>query len=163
MGLAGWQRRVDGLSSNSSEYLFAGRPGESERGTSRKEIGKGLTTFYQQPLNIKRHVSKKYSFGFREVESRPRDEQMRIVQKLFEEEVNPAVASHGGFFTLRDIQDNTVYVELGGGCQGCGMANVTLKQGVEQRLREVLPEMVALIDQTDHASGSNPYFQEGKK
>ena len=108
-------------------------------------------------------MSTKYNFGFKKVDSRPREEQMRIVQDFFENEVNPAIASHGGFFTLLDIQDNKVYVELGGGCQGCGMATQTLRQGVEGRLREVLPEMAALIDQTDHAAGNNPYYQPSKK
>lgn len=107
--------------------------------------------------------TKKFSFGFKEVNSRPREEQMKIVNELFNEEVNPAIAAHGGFFKLLDIQDNNVYVELGGGCQGCSMANVTLRQGVEERLRQVLPEMASLIDSTDHASGTNPYYQESKK
>lgn len=107
--------------------------------------------------------TKNFSFGFKQVESRPREEQMQLVQELFEKEVNPAIASHGGYFNLLDIQDNKVYVELGGGCQGCSMANVTLRQGVEVRLKEVLPEMVALIDQTDHAAGTNPYYQQSKK
>jgi len=102
---------------------------------------------------------KKFKFGFRQVEGRPREEQMEIVRELFEKEINPSVAAHGGHFTLIDIQDNRIFVELGGGCQGCGMAKVTLKQGVETRLREVLPEMEALIDTTDHASGNNPYYK----
>ncbi len=106
---------------------------------------------------------KRYKFGFKQVTAHPREEQMRLVQELFDKEVNPAVASHGGYFNLLDVQNNTVYVELGGGCQGCGMANVTLRQGVEARLREVLPEMVALVDQTDHAAGTNPYYQASKK
>ena len=101
----------------------------------------------------------KFSFGFKVVEGRPREEQMKIVQELFEKEVNPSIQSHGGAFTLVDIRDNNVYVQLGGGCQGCGMATVTLKQGVEGRLREVLPEMDQLIDTTDHESGDNPYYQ----
>ncbi|MBI3992839.1 MAG: NifU family protein [Candidatus Lambdaproteobacteria bacterium] len=107
---------------------------------------------------------KKYDFGFKQVDksTRPREEQMKIVQNLLDEEVNPAVASHGGYFELLDVKDDTVYVALGGGCQGCGMVDVTLRQGVEQRMREVLPEMVALVDTTDHASGSNPYYQPSK-
>lgn len=105
---------------------------------------------------------KKFNFGFKQVESRPREEQMQIVRDLLDSEINPAVASHGGFFTLIDVKDNNVYVKLGGGCQGCGMADVTLRQGVEQRMKEVLPEMVALIDTTDHASGNNPYYSPGK-
>lgn len=107
-------------------------------------------------------AAKKYAFGFRQVSSRPKEEQIQIVQELLETEINPAVASHGGHFTLIDVKDDNVYVELGGGCQGCGMADVTLRQGVEQRMKEVLPEMVALIDTTDHASGNNPYYTPGK-
>ena len=107
-------------------------------------------------------AKKKFSFGFKMVQGRPREEQMRIVRELFEKEVNPSIASHGGEFTLVDIKDNNVYVQLGGGCQGCGMATVTLKQGVEGRLREVLPEMDQLIDTTDHASGDKPFYQQGQ-
>ncbi len=106
--------------------------------------------------------AKKFTFGFKQVEQRSRDDQMRIIQELLDTEVNPAVASHGGFFRLIDIKDNNVYVELGGGCQGCGMADVTLKQGVELRMREAMPEMKELIDTTDHASGNNPYYRPGK-
>ena len=72
------------------------------------------------------------------------------------------VAAHGGVFTLVDIKENDVHVELGGGCQGCGMVDVTLRQGVETRMREVFPDLGALIDNTEHASGDNPYFQPGK-
>ena len=106
--------------------------------------------------------AKKFSFGFKQVQSRPKEEQMQIVQDLLEKEINPAVAAHGGHFTLIDVKDDNVYVQLGGGCQGCGMADVTLRQGVEQRMKEVLPEMIALIDTTDHASGNNPYYSPGK-
>ncbi|MCH7478659.1 MAG: NifU family protein [SAR324 cluster bacterium] len=106
--------------------------------------------------------AKRHKFGFKQVETRSREEQMEIVKTLLDQEINPAVAAHGGFFTLLDVKDNNVYVQLGGGCQGCGMADVTLKQGVEQRMREVLPEMASLIDTTDHAAGSNPYYSPGK-
>lgn len=105
---------------------------------------------------------KKFNFGFKQVDSRPRDEQLQIVQELLDKEINPAVAAHGGHFTLIDVKDDNVYVQLGGGCQGCGMADVTLRQGVEQRMKEVLPEMIGLIDTTDHASGNNPYYSPGK-
>lgn len=92
----------------------------------------------------------------------PKEVQMEVIQNLLEFEINPKVAAHGGFFTLLDVKDNNVYVELGGGCQGCGMADVTLRQGVEQRMKEVFPDMIALIDNTDHAGGDNPYYQPGK-
>ena len=92
----------------------------------------------------------------------PKEVQMEVIQNLLDFEINPKVASHGGFFTLLDVADNNVYVELGGGCQGCGMVDVTLRQGVEQRMREVFPDMVDLIDNTDHAGGDDPYYQQGK-
>ncbi len=84
------------------------------------------------------------------------------VRKVLDEEVNPAVASHGGHIALIDVKDDTVYIRLEGGCQGCGMADVTLKQGVERSIKQAVPSIVAVLDVTDHAGGSNPYFQQGK-
>ena len=64
--------------------------------------------------------------------------------------------------TLLDVKDGVVYVELGGGCQGCGMVDVTLKQGVEVAIKETIPSITSVVDSTDHASGTNPYFQQSK-
>jgi len=80
------------------------------------------------------------------------------VQKLIDDEINPAVSSHGGFINLLDVKDGVVYVQLGGGCQGCGMAHVTLKRGVEARIKEAVPQVREVVDTTDHAGGSNPYY-----
>jgi Fe-S cluster biogenesis protein NfuA len=85
------------------------------------------------------------------------------VQEILEQQINPAVAAHGGYVELIDVADATVYVRLGGGCQGCGMANVTLKQGIEQAIRQQVPEVMAIYDTTDHASGTNPYYTPSKK
>jgi Fe/S biogenesis protein NfuA len=84
------------------------------------------------------------------------------VQKLIDERINPGVASHGGFVELIDVQGDTVYVRLGGGCQGCGMVNVTLKQGIEVIFKEEIPEIAHVVDTTDHAGGTNPYYQPAK-
>ena len=84
------------------------------------------------------------------------------IRRVLDEQVNPAVASHGGHIALVDVQDDTVYIRLEGGCQGCGMADVTLKQGVETAIRREVPTIVNVLDVTDHAGGSNPYFQPGK-
>jgi len=62
-----------------------------------------------------------------------------------------------------DVKDDMVYLQMGGGCQGCGMADVTLKQGIEMMIREEVPELVDIIDVTDHAAGQNPYFGASKK
>jgi NFU1 iron-sulfur cluster scaffold homolog, mitochondrial len=85
------------------------------------------------------------------------------VAQLFESQVNPMVARHGGVVELVDVQDAVVMVRLGGGCQGCGMADVTLRQGIEGMLRRDIPEVQGLVDVTDHTAGSNPYFAAAKK
>lgn len=82
----------------------------------------------------------------------------KIVQ-FMEAEIDPAVAAHGGKISLVDVRDNVVYVQLAGGCQGCGLAAVTLRQGVERLLRENFPEITDVIDVTDHSMGANPYYQ----
>jgi len=84
------------------------------------------------------------------------------IQQLLDESINPAVAGHGGFVQLIDVKDNVVYIQMGGGCQGCGMADVTLKAGIERMIMEEVPEVTEVLDTTDHASGNNPYYTPGK-
>ena len=84
------------------------------------------------------------------------------VQAVIDTKINPAVASHGGFVVLEGLQDNIAYLRFGGGCQGCGMINVTLKQGVEVAIKEEVPEIAGVMDVTDHANGTNPYYSPGK-
>ena len=90
--------------------------------------------------------------------SEPTGELAERVKGVLESRVNPAVASHGGEITLVDVADRDVFIELGGGCQGCGMARVTLKQGVEKMLREAVPDLGQIVDVTDHAAGTDPYY-----
>jgi len=87
----------------------------------------------------------------------------RRVQEVLDTQVNPGVAAHGGFVSLLEVKDNVAYIELGGGCQGCAQVDVTLKQGIEVAIQRQVPEIVAIRDTTDHASGTNPYFQASKK
>jgi Fe-S cluster biogenesis protein NfuA len=91
------------------------------------------------------------------------DAMFDLVAQIFEREVNPSVASHGGRVDLIDVQDSTVIVRMQGGCQGCGMANVTLRQGIEGSLRRVIPMLRGIEDITDHSAGTNPYFASEKK
>jgi Fe-S cluster biogenesis protein NfuA len=84
------------------------------------------------------------------------------VQGLLEREINPALGMHGGWVELIDVRKNSVYLRLGGGCQGCGAADVTLKQGIEKSIREKIPEVGEVLDTTDHAAGRNPYYQPGR-
>ncbi len=83
------------------------------------------------------------------------------VHQIIEEKINPGVASHGGRIALMDVKDGRVYVRLQGGCQGCGMVDVTLRQGIEATLKDEIPEIIEVLDTTDHASGTNPYYEPG--
>jgi Fe-S cluster biogenesis protein NfuA len=85
------------------------------------------------------------------------------VAQVFESHVNPMVGRHGGHVELIDVQDAVVLLRMGGGCQGCGMADVTLRQGIEGLLGQHVPEVRGIMDITDHGAGSNPYFQSAKK
>ena len=86
----------------------------------------------------------------------------KVVREVLDTRINPAVAGHGGHISLVDVRGKRVILRLEGGCQGCGMASVTLRQGVEAEIMSAAPEVEEVIDVTDHASGSNPYFQPGK-
>ena len=84
------------------------------------------------------------------------------IQRVLDERINPAIAAHGGHISLVDVQSETAYIRLEGGCQGCGMADVTLKQGVEQEIKRAAAAITTVLDTTDHAGGANPYYQPGK-
>ncbi len=85
------------------------------------------------------------------------------IQEVLDREVNPNVAMHGGMISLLDVQGTRAFIHMGGGCQGCGMASVTLKQGVETSLRAQVPELTEILDTTDHAAGSNPFYAPSAK
>jgi Fe/S biogenesis protein NfuA len=80
------------------------------------------------------------------------------VQQLIELYINPAIAAHGGYVTLAGIEGDRALVELGGGCQGCGLAAMTLRQGIESSIKHHVPEILEVVDVTDHAAGENPFF-----
>lgn len=90
------------------------------------------------------------------------DVAQRLIQVL-EQQINPAIAAHGGSAELVAVDESTAYLRLGGGCVGCGMVSVTLRQGIEVALREAVPVITRVIDVTDHASGTNPYYEPAKK
>ncbi len=86
----------------------------------------------------------------------------KAVRAVLDSSINPAVAEHGGHISLIDVRPPRVFLRLEGGCQGCGMADVTLKQGVAAEIMRVAPEINEILDVTEHAAGSNPYYQPGK-
>ncbi|ETW99780.1 MAG: hypothetical protein ETSY1_13690 [Candidatus Entotheonella factor] len=85
------------------------------------------------------------------------------VQAILDAEINPAVAAHRGHVSLVDVRDGRVKLRLEGGCQGCNLAQVTLRQGIEPMLRERLPEVVSVVDVTHHAEGSEPFYSPAKR
>jgi Fe-S cluster biogenesis protein NfuA len=90
----------------------------------------------------------------------PPEAEIRVkVQNLLDGEINPALGMHGGWVELIDVRKNSVYLKLGGGCQGCGSAKLTMKMGVERVIRERIPEVGEILDTTDHAAGRNPYYK----
>ncbi len=81
------------------------------------------------------------------------------IRQVLDEQINPAIASHGGFIDLVEVDGTEVYLEMSGGCQGCAMSRMTLRQGVERMVRQAVPEITEIHDVTDHSSGENPYFE----
>ncbi len=86
------------------------------------------------------------------------EEIMGKLRRLLDEEINPGLAMHGGMVQLVAMKGNIAYLKFGGGCHGCGMVDVTLKEGIAVRVKEVLPEIKEVLDVTDHASGEDPYY-----
>jgi Fe/S biogenesis protein NfuA len=80
------------------------------------------------------------------------------ITSVLAEEVNPAIAAHGGRADLVALEGGVAYVHMSGGCQGCGMAAATLSQGIETAILDSVPEVKSVVDVTDHASGANPYY-----
>ncbi len=80
------------------------------------------------------------------------------VKQVIEMQVNPAIASHGGSVTLIEVREDVVYLEMMGGCQGCGMAAVTLAQGIRRIIMENVPDVRDIVDVTNHDAGANPYY-----
>jgi NFU1 iron-sulfur cluster scaffold homolog, mitochondrial len=115
-----------------------------------KRIGSAIRTFLNPPPEIP------------EGERLASEELSRRVQQVLDDMINPGVASHGGFVELIDVQDDTVFIRMGGGCQGCGAADQTLKMGIERLIRENVPQVREILDATDHASGRNPYYSQTK-
>jgi len=91
----------------------------------------------------------------------PRESVIRErLERVIDEEINPGIASHSGVITLNRVIGNTAYITMGGGCHGCAASSITLRSGIEGAFRESVPELGAVLDETDHTSGTNPFFKE---
>jgi len=94
----------------------------------------------------------------RESSDPPQGEIADRVREVLDVQVNPTIAAHGGMISLVNVKETDIFVEMSGGCQGCALSRMTLRQGVERMLREAIPELTAVHDITDHAEGENPYL-----
>jgi len=82
------------------------------------------------------------------------------IEQLLREQINPALASHGGFADLVGVDGDKAYVTMGGGCQGCAVSAMTLRDGISRAITEAVPDITEVIDTTDHAAGENPFYTE---
>jgi len=80
------------------------------------------------------------------------------VRQLLDQQVNPAIAAHGGYASVVKVEDDKAYITMGGGCQGCAMSAMTLRQGIESAILSAIPEISEVVDTTDHSVGENPYY-----
>ena len=87
------------------------------------------------------------------------DEVLAVVQELLDREVNRSIAGHGGKISIVDVRNGNLFIAMSGGCQGCAASQVTLREGFEVMARRVAPEIVEIVDTTDHASGTKPFYQ----
>lgn len=81
-----------------------------------------------------------------------------IIKQLIEEQINPALSAHGGYVVLHSVEDNQVYLEMGGGCQGCAMSYQTMKEGIEGAIKQMVPTITQVVDVTNHSMGDNPFY-----
>jgi len=88
------------------------------------------------------------------------DDMRRRVEEVVTQELNPALAAHGGFVEIVDVKGGIVHIKMGGGCQGCASSAATLRMGIEQAIRQKVPEVLEIVDVTDHEAGTNPYYSE---
>ena len=100
--------------------------------------------------------------GFRIVYPSPTwdDPLLQRVQDVLDTQINPGIAGHGGSVSIAERDGSTLYLSMGGGCQGCSSAQLTLRQGVEQMIKAAVPEVMRIVDTTDHGAGENPYYTE---
>jgi Fe/S biogenesis protein NfuA len=80
------------------------------------------------------------------------------VNQLLEQQINPALAAHGGYAALKGVEDDIVYVTMGGGCQGCAVSAMTLRDGIASSIKDAIPEVKDVVDVTDHEAGATPYY-----
>ena len=165
-GAATFSNREQAAENKLAKSLF------SIPGISKVELNDNFVTITKENSEDWRQIGKRIGASIRfflnpppeisEGEMMPPDALRQRIQQIIDDQINPGVASHGGYVEVVDVADNNVFLRMGGGCQGCGAADMTLRMGVERLLREELPQIQQVFDETDHASGQNPYYAASK-
>ncbi len=132
-------------------------------------IGKKKSAYWARlRLEVGSVIRTQLSTGVRAILETPRpappgnrndDEIREVIQALLDQETNPSIASHGGKISIVEVRGRKLYIEMSGGCQGCAASQLTLRQGFELMVRRVAPEVLDIIDATDHASGTSPFYK----
>jgi Fe/S biogenesis protein NfuA len=168
-GREGYWLRIEVVGRSDSDFLYRliFIPADLRKPEDTLQEADGLQLVFD-PLSVRyladstlRYVQSPKESGFKIDNPNPlwHDPLAAQVQAVIEQKVNPGIAVHGGRVTLLDVDQGVAYINMSGGCQGCGLASVTLKQGVEKMIRESAPEIVQVIDTTEHALGLHPYFR----
>jgi len=170
--VAGLRLQIVGRSNGEFQHVLSlVEQGQEQPGDAKVEVS-GLSVYvegrnmpYLDNVTVDYHYKGPNVSGLEFANPNPLwlDERAQRIQDLFDESINPSIAAHGGWVSLLAVEGDTAYVELGGGCVGCGMADVTLKQGIEVAIKDAVPSIKRVVDQTDHASGTNPYYKPSKK
>ncbi|MDP4590691.1 MAG: NifU family protein, partial [Burkholderiaceae bacterium] len=99
-----------------------------------------------------------YTYVPIDLQARPNTEVEAIIQELLDQDINVSIASHGGKISIVNFDQGKLYIAMSGGCQGCASSQVTLRQGFEVMVKKIAPEVIEIIDTTDHAAGSQPFY-----
>ena len=139
------------------ELAFSGSPGAAF--PIRQDIRNTIVHYVPEVVDVRLTASDSEP---RERETASAGSLLDRVKRILDSQINPAVRAHGGLIELMSIEGGTASIRFEGGCQGCAMADVTLRQGVEVIIKEQVAEIVAVVDVTDHAGGTKPYFRTRK-
>lgn len=96
--------------------------------------------------------------AYTDTEGRSDEDLHTVIQKLLDQDINRSIASHGGQISIVNIEQGKLFITMSGGCQGCASSQITLRQGFEVMVKKVAPEIIEIIDTTDHAAGNKPFY-----
>jgi Fe-S cluster biogenesis protein NfuA len=125
-------------------------------GSDWKQIAKSIADFVR--ANIQQLFSKDFIATYEKIKKVEHHEVVAKASEIIKDQISPALGAHNGQVSVKGFNEGALYLEFGGGCQGCSQISATLKDGIEKILMTKIPEIKSVVDLTDHNKGSNPYF-----